>query len=447
MAKLSAVEFALCVLSMFGCVMDENRMALQVLLKAIKSYNPTTGKFGKRAVKQAGYGGRSSLRAMAGAQAVLHTILDPVIGCLSVHELVKLREDMDAAMQLASSLPMEEVRVRVAEFAQKARENGGRERWMRVWEKAIEAQAIEATHQPSSVSEEVSGTEDWKFAVVPIMSTLKRRAHAPRNCRPAAFPSPVDVCLGRGSTLSSSSSSVLPSPSSGEWYRDTARVWHPHGWKMFYPATAANRKRASPAGFKFPPPGMISATTSTPAVTPNPVDSKHALEMSAKLKQWQDDWETEQLGSWKAAIDKDAALEFIVDRTRDEKIWHAHGWKKFCPTTRRARKETSFQFPAPESSWNSATTSGVDSERPQDKDMKSAYKMWEDMWEAEQLGRWTARLTMPAKEGGMWNRLAMAWKSEEVDAFAGMVEGSVDGVEWTMRTTLAARVGRLFGLA
>ncbi|EUC55395.1 hypothetical protein RSOL_113810, partial [Rhizoctonia solani AG-3 Rhs1AP] len=65
MAELSAVQFALCVLSMFGRVMDENRMALQVLLEAIMSYNPITGKFGKRAVKQAGYGGRSSLRAMA----------------------------------------------------------------------------------------------------------------------------------------------------------------------------------------------------------------------------------------------------------------------------------------------------------------------------------------------------------------------------------------------
>ncbi|EUC55403.1 hypothetical protein RSOL_114590 [Rhizoctonia solani AG-3 Rhs1AP] len=447
MAKLSAVEFALCVLSMFGRVMDENRMALQVLLEAIKSYNPTTGKFGKRAVKLAGYGGRSSLRAMAGAQAVLHTILDPVIGCLSVHELVKLRGDMDEAMRLASSLPMEEVRARVAEFAQKARENGGRERWMGLWEKAMEAQAIEAAHQPSSISEEAFGTEDRKFAVVPIMSTLKRRAHVPRNCRPTGFPSPVDVCLGRGSTLSSSSSSVLPSPSSGEWYRDTARVWHPHGWKMFYPATAANRKRASPAGFKFPPPGMTSTTTSTPTPTPNPVDSKHALEMSAKLKQWQDDWEIEQLGSWKAAMDKDAALGFIVDCTRDEKIWHAHGWKKFCPTTQCAHKQTSFQFPAPGSSHVSTLAAGVESGRPLEKDMESKYKIWEDSWETEQLGRWTARLAMPAKEGGMWNQLAMAWKSEKVDVLAGMMEEGLKEAETITCTTLAARVGRLFGLA
>ncbi|KAL5637800.1 hypothetical protein ACGC1H_002163 [Rhizoctonia solani] len=394
MAKLSAVEFALCVLSMFGRVMDENRMALHVLLEAIMSHNPITGQFGKRAVKQAGYGGRSSLRAMGGflgkdygmkelrteeaTQAVLHTILDPVIGCLTREELMKLRRDMDDAMRLASSLPMEEVRVRVAEFAQQARENGGRERWMGVWEKAMEAQATETAHQSPLISVEVPETESWKFAVVPVMSTLRRRAHVARNCRPTAFPSPVDVCLGRSSSSSSTSLSL------DEWYRDNTRIWHPHGWKMLHSATAANRKKASPAGFKFPPAGMISATTTTPTATPCPVDSKQAQEMSAKLKQWQDDWETEQLRSWKAVVHKG-------------------------------------------------------SKRPLDNNNQRKDRRWKDSLETEQLGRWTAGLDLPGtEEGGVWSRLAMAWKSK--------VDANADKVETTDLTTLPARVGRLFGV-
>ncbi|KDN48360.1 hypothetical protein RSAG8_02952, partial [Rhizoctonia solani AG-8 WAC10335] len=225
------------------------------------------------------------------------------------------------------------------------------------------------------------------------------------------------------------------------------RIWHPHGWKMFYPATASNRKKASPAGFEFPPAGTISttATTVTPTMT-SPVDPEQALEMSAKLKRWEDEWETQQLGTWKAAIQKDNALWFIVEYTRDKKILHPHGWKKLDATARSAHKKTGFKFPAPGSS---TVTIAVESERRLDTDIECEYRKWEDSWETAQLGRWSAGLKMSAKkdEGGLWNRLAMAWKSEKVDLWAGMVGEGVDGAETTGSTTLAGKVGRLFGLA
>ncbi|CUA74011.1 hypothetical protein RSOLAG22IIIB_05357 [Rhizoctonia solani] len=475
---LSAVEFALCVLSMFGRVLDENRMAVQVLLEAIKSYNTTTRQFGKRAVKEAGYGGRSSLRAMAkflgqdynmkelrtdeaslspsspgdtetdrqGAQAVLHTILDPVIGCLTRQELVNMCRDMDEAMRLASSVPMEEVRTRVAEFGKQARENGCCERWVEVWEKGIQSRAMNVG-QPLSIGVEATEAElACKFAMVPVMSTIKRRAHVARNCRPRRFPSATDVCLGLNWPTSSSSSSSSTS-SSGS---DDTRIWHAHGWKMFHPATAANRKRTDAMGFKFPPPGMISSTESTPATTPTPsgVDSEPALDMSEQLKQWQDDWETEQFGAWKAAIGKDNALWFIAG-TRNKKMWHKHGWKKFDATARSAHKKTSFRFPASGSPCTSSTTSDADSVRSLDADAECKHRKWEDSWEAEQVGKWTAGLKVPVKreEAGVWKRLAMAWKSEKVDIWAGMEWEEADEVETTGSTSLAAKVGRLFGFA
>ncbi|CUA74480.1 hypothetical protein RSOLAG22IIIB_11235 [Rhizoctonia solani] len=475
---LSAVEFALCVLSMFGRVLDENRMAVQVLLEAIKSYNMTTKQFGKRAVKQAGYGGRGSLRAMAkflghdynmrelrtdeaslspsspddtdtseqGAQAVLHTILDPVIGCLTRQEIVNMRRDMDEAMRLASSVPMEEVRTRVADFGKQARENGCCERWIEVWEKGIQSRAMDVD-QPVPIGVEVTKAElACKFAVVPVMSTLRRRAHVARNCRPRRFPSATDVCLGLNWPTSSSSSSSSTS-SSGS---DDTRIWHAHGWKMFHPATAANRKRTDAMGFKFPPPGMISATESTPATTPTPsdVDSEPAQDMSEQLKQWQDDWETEQFGAWKAAIGKDNAM-WVIAGTRNKKMWHKHGWKKLDPTARSAHKKTSFRFPAPGSPCTSNTASDADSVRYLDADAECKYRKWEDSWEAEQVGKWTAGLKMPAKreEAGVWKRLAMAWKSEKVNMWAGMEWEGADEVETTGSTSLAVRVGRLFGFA
>ncbi|KAL5637802.1 hypothetical protein ACGC1H_002165 [Rhizoctonia solani] len=144
----------------------------------------------------------------------------------------------------------------------------------------------------------------------------------------------------------------------------------------------------------------------------------------------------------------DNALWFIVGSTMDKKLWPSHGWKKFDPTARSAHKQTSFRFPAPVSSRASIVTSGVDSERLLDKDMESTYNMWGDSWETKQRGRWTAGLKMPAKEeGGAWSRLAMAWKSEKVDVWVGMVAEGVDVVGMTTCATLVARGVRLFGLA
>ncbi|KAH7302853.1 hypothetical protein B0J17DRAFT_692684 [Rhizoctonia solani] len=467
MAMLSAVEFALCVLSMFGRVLDENRMAVHVLLEAIKSYNPLTGQFGKRAVKQAGYGGRSSLRAIAaylgkdykmnelrteeGAQAILHTILDPVLGSLTRQELAKIRKDVDEGIRLASSAPVEEVRAKVAEFILEAWKNGRREHWVDVWNRGMEAQAGE-TMDPGSQAENEdsdrstsfhivdSGTEpSWKFAVIPVMSTLERRARVPRSSR-SSFPSPVDVCLGRSSSSSRSSD---------EWYKDTNPVWHPHGWKAFYPTVTSDGKPTSPVDFKFPPPGMLSATTVTATPT---VDPEQGLETSIKLKQWEDEWEKQQLGAWKAAIQKDDALWFIVECIRDEKILHPHGWKKFDATTRSAHKRMAFRFPGPRLSPTSTATCPVDSDSDSKRclgiDNADKYKKWEDSWEVGQLGKWSSGLkTRATKEGRLWNRLAMAWKSERVDLWAGMVEQHEEAVETIGSTSVGMRIGRLFGLA
>ncbi|KAJ1302196.1 hypothetical protein OPQ81_001022 [Rhizoctonia solani] len=146
---------------MFGQVIDENRMAVHVLLEAIKSYNLLTKQFGQRAVKQAGYGGRSSLRELAaylgkdykmkelrtdeGAQAVLHTILDPVIGSLSRQELYKLKKEMDEMIRLVSSAPTEEVRARITGFTVQAWEDGWREHWMAAWKKSMVEYATKST--------------------------------------------------------------------------------------------------------------------------------------------------------------------------------------------------------------------------------------------------------------------------------------------------------------
>ncbi|CAE6512994.1 unnamed protein product [Rhizoctonia solani] len=467
MAKLSAVEFALCVLSMFGRVIDENRMAVQVLLEAIKSYNPLTHQFGKRAVKQAGYGGRSSLRALAaffgkdynmkelrtdeGGQAVLHTILDPVLGSLTRSELVKLREDVDEAIKLASSAPMNEVRARVIGFVRKAWEDGRREHWMAAW-KAMKAQGTRPVqvgsnnhNQPTSILVEVPTIDSvGDFAVVPVISALKRRRRVPINRPSASFPSPVDVCLGRSSL------------SSNQPNEDYTPLWPAHGRIVLYPNPASSEEKALLLDFKFPPAGILPSTapdTSSTAISS--MDTEQTLEMSAKLRRWEDEWEKEQLGSWKAAIEQDEALWFIVECTRDKRIWHPHGWKKLDPTARSAHKKTTFKFPAPCSVVSPSTataTRPASSERPLETDAQ--YKKWEDNWETEQLGKWSAGLKMQMRkeEGGLWSRLAMAWKSERVDLWAGIAEEELEGVnmdsmDWTTSTTLATKLGRLFGLA
>ncbi|CAE6514690.1 unnamed protein product [Rhizoctonia solani] len=169
MANLTTVEFALCVLAMFGRVLDENRMAVHVLLEAIKSYvsrnhprlvflltphslsEPFDGPF-RQAGGQAGWIRWTQLSASdccipwqrlpmkeikteEGAQAILHTILDPVLGSLTWQELAKMRKDVDEGIRLASSAPLEEVRARVAGFIVDAWKDGRREHWTGVWNK------------------------------------------------------------------------------------------------------------------------------------------------------------------------------------------------------------------------------------------------------------------------------------------------------------------------
>ncbi|KAG8751063.1 hypothetical protein FRC11_009766, partial [Ceratobasidium sp. 423] len=349
MAILSAVEFALCVLSMFGRVIDENRMAVQVLLEAIKSYNPLTHQFGKRAVKQVGYGGRSSLRALAaffgkdynmkelrtdgGAQAVLHTILDPVLGSLSHEELVELRKDMDKAMRLASSTPMDEVRAAVVGFVLQAWKDGRREYWMAAWkamgsQETQPGQVMDASNdsgQSGSTVVEAPITESTcNFAVVPMMSGLKRRRRVPtsRRSTSTSFPSPVDVCLGRSSS------------SPNQWRKDYTPIWPAHGRIGLYSNPASDGEKALLVDFKFPPGMLLSTKSNTSSTTTSSMDSEQTLDMSAKLRQWEDEWEVEQLGTWKAAIDQDKALWFIVECIRDKEMWHRHGWKKFDRTAR-----------------------------------------------------------------------------------------------------------------
>ncbi|KAJ1302202.1 hypothetical protein OPQ81_001027 [Rhizoctonia solani] len=470
MPTLSAVEFALCVLSMFGQVIDENRMAVHVLLEAIKSYNLLTKQFGQRAVKQAGYGGRSSLRALAaylgkdykmkelrtdeGAQAVLHTILDPVIGSLSRQELCKLRKDVDQAIRLVSSVPVEEVRARMAGFTVQAWEDGRREHWMAVWKKGMDAQVrgsidasqaedLDTEHDSQSISTLTAVELPCELAIVPVMSTLKRRSRVLINRRSTSFPSPVDVCLGRRSLSTSE-----------EWYMDKTPVWHPHGSKAFYSTTASNCEKSSLMDFKFPPAGMISSTGSDSTSAATLVDPERALEMSAKLKQWEDEWEKEQLGIWRAAINMDNALWLIMECTRDMKIWHPHGWKKFDGSARSAYKNTGFRFPAPGSIVLPplpTVTGAVDSDLERSPNVDAKYREWEDSWEAEQLAKWSAGLNIRVKreEGGLWSRLAMSWKSERVDLWAGMIEEAdyMKDMDATTPTTLATKLGRLFGLA
>ncbi|CAE6447356.1 unnamed protein product, partial [Rhizoctonia solani] len=81
------------------------------------------------------------------------------------------------------------------------------------------------------------------------------------------------------------------------------------------------------------------------------------------------------------------------------------------------------------------------------------YRKWEEKWEAEQVGKWAAGLKGRAKrtEGGLWKRLAMAWKSDGVERWADMVkdedEVNMEESGVVAPASLATRIGRLLGLA
>ncbi|CAE6443867.1 unnamed protein product [Rhizoctonia solani] len=472
MPNLSAVEFALCVLSMFARVIDENRIAVQVLLEAINSYNPSTRTFAKRAAKQVGYGARSSLRALAaylgkdynmkelrtedGAQAILHTILDPVIGSLSGKELARAKKDIAEAMRATWCVPEAEVRAAVGEFTAQAWEDGRREYWMGVWKKAN--RSVDAASQDGR-AEDGSGEGDQlqatavgvevtkdelpsEFAVVPMMSTLRRRARVARMSRPGSFPSAMDVCLGLGS---------LPSD---HWCMDKDPVWHAHGWKLFYPSEFSSlyREERPPVDFRFPPVGILTSTwdATTPAKS-DPMDSQEIVEMTRKLRQWEDEWEKQQLDIWMAAIDKSDALCYMAEWTENKELWHEYGRKKYDRTGRSGHKERGYRFPLDGSGCStpglsSGATSPVESTDSLETDAQ--YRKWEEKWEAEQVGKWAAGLKgrVERGEGRLWKRLATGWKLEGVE------EEDVEGVDtegpsvMTSRS-LTTRIGRLLGLA
>ncbi|CAE6399922.1 unnamed protein product [Rhizoctonia solani] len=473
MARFSAVEFAICILSMFGRIMDENRIAVQVLLEAIKSYNPSTRTFGKEAAKQVGYGGRSSLRAFAkylgkeynmkelrtedGAQAILHTILDPVVGSLSAKELARLKKGVPEAIRQIWCVPEEEVRSAVREFSVQVWEEGSQEYWLGVWEKANgRTGAGDQGGQMGDITngEDLPTTEHMKasnnklasdFAVVPMMSPLKRRARVARNSRSGPFPSPVDVCLGFGSL------------GPNHWCMEEDPIWHPHGWKLFYPTEFANlhREETAPTDFRFPTSGMLSSITDAPkSLESKQVDAEQTVDMTTKLRQWEDEWEKQELEAWKAAIHRDNALCYITESLKNGYIEHAHGWKKFDKTARSAHKETGYRFPLTGSgcstpALSSGATSPLDS--TDTLETESQYKKWEDNWEAEQLGKWADGLKSRAKEDvGLWKRLVGVWKSDNSERWMGIDEvdeADMERSQTVAATTLATKVGRLFGLA
>ncbi|CCO37805.1 hypothetical protein BN14_11965 [Rhizoctonia solani AG-1 IB] len=477
MARFSAIEFALCVLSMFGRVIDENRIAVQVLLEAIKSYNPSTRTFGKQAAKQVGYGARSSLRAFAmylgktynmkqlrtedGAQAILHTILDPVIGSLTAKELARLKKGVPEAARQTWCVGEGEVRTAVCEFLVKAWREGRREYWLGVWQKGNEGigasgqgdRAEDVSNggdQPTVEDQEVPGSElPSDYAVVPMMATLKRRARVARISRCGSFPSAVDVCLGLGSL------------GSNHWCMDKDAIWHPHGWKLFYPAEFSSlyREETAPTDFRFPPPGMLSSTTeATKSPKSGHADAEQTMDMTRKLRQWEDEWEKRELGAWKAATYRDSALWYIAEHLDNSRMQHAHGWKKFDKTARSAHKETGYRFPLGGSGcWtpelSSGATSAVDS--IDTLETEGRYKKWEEKWEAEQLGKWADGLKSRARgnEVGLWKRLVGLWKSGGGEWWTGIGGGADEVDDGDMERamdaprTLRTKFERLVGLA
>ncbi|CEL60358.1 hypothetical protein RSOLAG1IB_09576 [Rhizoctonia solani AG-1 IB] len=239
-------------------------------------------------------------------------------------------------------------------------------------------------------------------------------------------------------------------------------IWHPHGWKLLYPAEFSSlyREETAPTDFRFPPSGMLSSITdATKSPKSDHADAEQTMDMTTKLRQWEDEWEKRELGAWKAAIDRDSALWYIAEHLDNSRMQHAHGWKKFDKTARSAYKETGYRFPPDRSECStpdlgSGATSPVDS--TDTLETEGRYKKWEDKWEAEQLNNWTNGLKSRARgnEVGLWKRLVVLWKSGGGEWWTGIGEEAygADDVDMELAQmdapkTMAMKVGRLVGLA